>query len=91
MTDPIRLCDAIAALLPALRPAPIPGAGHRPVMRAVICRASAEVGRPPITAAFQAVAPGPAPLPPARKAASSVPLGGPLLPVIRANERGNME
>jgi hypothetical protein len=52
MSEPVRLCDAITALLPALRPASGPGAGHRPVMRAVICCANAKEGGPPIAAAL---------------------------------------
>jgi hypothetical protein len=56
MTDPVRLCDAIAALLPALRPASGPGAGHRPVSRAVICWASSEAGGPPTAGASPAAA-----------------------------------
>jgi hypothetical protein len=66
MSDPVRLCDAIAALLPALRPAPIPGAGHRPVSRAVICCASGEAGGPPTAAQSPAAASGPALLAPVR-------------------------
>ncbi len=66
MTDPIRLSDAITALLPALRPADDPGAGQRPVLRAVICYASGEACGPPTAGASSAAALGPALLAPAR-------------------------
>ncbi len=58
MTDPIRLCDAIAALLPALRPASGGSADHRPVTAAVTCRAAGKDVSPPIAAVFCGCGPG---------------------------------
>ena len=83
MSDPVRLCDAIAALLPALLPAPIPGAGHRPVSRAVICCASGEAGGPPTAAQSPAAASGPALLAPARP----VPRCSRVVPSFRSPEQ----
>ena len=86
MTDPIRFSDAIAALLPALRPAVGPGAGHRPVSRAVICCGSGDAGRPPTAAAIPGRSLRPGATCPG-KAGAPVQLGGALLPVTGTSTR----
>jgi hypothetical protein len=65
MSDPVRLCDAIAGLLPALGPAVGPRTHHCPVMQVVTYCTSREASDPPTAGVSQAAAPAPALLAPA--------------------------